>query len=188
MLTTSDKLSTAGASSPDAVATVRLWPYAPGVYGRDALYRVWKLMEDDGATVQAFWDDQMACDLASFIKTFDGAPNKVLLLIERTDTGHLCGCFWVTQITPGHQAFVGMWMHSEARGALSVEAAKKALAYTFDAGGFRQLWALTPWHRAGALCRRTGFRAVAQLPQFTNDRRDVTVYRLTKEAFHGHVW
>lgn len=170
-------------------ATVRLWPYAPGVYGRDALYRVWKLMEDDGATKQAFWDEAMwetGGDLASFMRGFDG-PQKLLLLIERVDTGQLCGCFWVTQMSLGHQAFVGMWMQSGARGALSVEGARLSLRYTFDVTEAKQLWALTPWPKAAALCIRTQFELVAILPDFCRwegKDKDVRVYRLTREAFH----
>src|ERR1044071_1776955 len=83
MLMTKDNSSTVGAPSPDALtgAVVRLWPYAPGVYGRDALYRVWKLMEDDGATKRAFWDDahvQTGGDLVSFVTMFNG-PQRLLL-------------------------------------------------------------------------------------------------------------
>ena len=178
-----------GAPSPSA-DRVRLWPYAQGVYGRDALYRVWKAMEEDGATHQAFWDEpsgEMGADLANFVRLFSGA-DRVLLMIERTDTGNLCGCFWVSQMTPGHQAFVGMWMHNEARGGLSVEAARLALQYTFEMGHFRQLWALTPWPAAGALCRATGFALVARLKDFCQWEqayKDVQIFRLTKEAWDG---
>lgn len=187
-----DNSSTVGAPSPDVLTgqTVRLWPYVPGVYGRDALYRVWKLMEDDGATKQAFWDE--ACfetggDLASFIKAFDG-PQRLLLMIENIETGQLCGCFWVSQMVSGHQAFISMWMHKSARGASAVEAARLALQYTFAAGDFRQLWALTPWIGAGALCRKMGFVLTADLPQFCHWQQNflnVSVYRLTKEAWDG---
>lgn len=183
MLTTMTNTSTAGASSPDTLtgALVRLWPYAPGVYGRDALYRVWKLMEDDGATKQAFWDDAQG-DLVSFVQMFAG-PERLLLMIERIDTGTLCGCFWVSQMVPGHQAFVGMWMQRWHRGPVTVDAARLALDYVFAAGNFRQLWALTPWLSGMAICRRMGFEDVAVLPKFCRDgetERAVHVYRLRR--------
>src|SRR6476469_4322939 len=94
--TTTAPLSTPGAPSPNPVegARVRLWPYTPGLFGmRDTLYRVWKLMEDDGATPLAFWDETgfaTSGDLASFIRAFDGVPGKVLILVERKDTQQLC--------------------------------------------------------------------------------------------------
>lgn len=192
MLTTMDKSCTDGVSSPDLLTgtTVRLWPYVPGVYGRDALYRVWRLMEDDGATKQAFWDEaylETGADLASFVQAFS-ATNKMLLMIERRDTGRLCGCFWVTQMTLGHQAFVGMWMQKASRGKLSVESAMYALRYTFNAGAFRQLWALTPWTPASTLCLKTGFERIASLLNFCrwdDGYKTVRLYRLTRERFNG---
>lgn len=177
------------AVATDIATTIRLWPYAPGVYGRDALYRVWKAMEDDGATKRAFWDEtgDTGADLVSFVRSF-ADPNKLLLMIERQETGQLCGCFWVNQIVVGHQAFVGMWIKTDTRGPVSVEAARMALAYTFDHGQFRQLWAVTPWREAAALCRRVGFVTVAELPEFClwqGKSLGVWVLRLTKEAFNG---
>ena len=192
MLTTSPTLSTAGALSPDALtgASVRLWPYAPGVYGRDALYRVWKLMEDDGATKQALWDEAYlptGGDLNSFIRAFD-TTQKLLLLIERTDTQALCGAFWVAQMSPGHQAFVSLWMQKGARGVPTTDAARLALRYTFEVGQFRQLRALTPWDTAEGLCLRMGFTLVAELEDFCQWRTEykvVHLLRLTREAFDG---
>lgn len=192
MLTATDKSSTAGAPSPDSLTgpTVRLWPYAPGVYGRDALYRVWRLMEEDGATKQAFWDEAMletGGDLASFVRAFDG-PQRLLLMIERLDTQQLCGCFWVSQIAMGHQAFVSMWMHKSSRGPLSLDASRLALSYTFETTGAKHLWALTPWPAAGALCRTNGFQRVGTLKEFCrwgDGYKDVTMYRLTNERFLG---
>ena len=190
---TTDSASTAGASSLDVLTgeRVRLWPYAPGVYGRDALYRVWQAMEDDGATKQAFWDEaycgETGGDLVSFVRAFS-EPSRLLWLIESHDTHQLCGSFWVTQMVPGHQAFVGMWMRKEARGACSREAARLALRETFEAGGFRQLWALTPWAPAAALCRRMGFVYFTALPDFCQWQgtlKMVRIFRLTKEAFNG---
>lgn len=148
-------------------------------------------MEEHGDTRRAFWDEAMldtGGDLASFIKAFDGATNKLLLLIARTDTNKLCGCFWASQIQMGHQAFVGMWMQSASRGSLTVSAAQAALRYTFDTIQARHLWALTPWAHAGTLCRRMGFRAVSVLPEFCqwdSCWKDVTIYRLTRRDFDG---
>lgn len=165
---------------------MRLWHYQPGVYGRDALYRVWRLMEDDGATKQAFWDEADRAtggDLASFVCGFEGATNKLLMLVERLDTGKLCGCLWVTQIVPGHQAFIGQWMQQEARGAMAVEAAHLTIKGLFDVVGVQQVWAFTPWLGAGALCRRMGFTKLATLPnycQWEGRGKDVALYQLTR--------
>lgn len=187
-----EQSSIAGASNPSTAESVRVWPYQSGMYGRDALYRVWKLMEDDGATKQAFWDealDEDGADLASFARTFDNSPSKRLLMIERIDTGLLCGAFWVMQIQPGHQAFVGMWMHTDSRGPLSVEAAHKSLRLTFEAWSLVQVWAMTPWKSAGALCRKMGFKKEATFHKFcqfeSGSFLPVSLYRLEREAFNG---
>lgn len=168
---------------------MRLWHYVPGVYGRDALYRVWRLMEDDGATKQAFWDDAYLAtggDCASFICAFEGAANKILMLVERLDTGQLCGCIWVTQIVPGHQAFTSQWMQKSARGRRSVEAARLVLRGLFEVVQVRQVWAMTPWRAAGALCQRLGFVHMTTLQDYClweSEPKDVALYRLTKGQF-----
>mgnify|MGYP001559356118 CR=1 FL=1 len=171
---------------------VRLWPYEPGAYGRDTLYRVWKLMEDDQATRDCFWDEanlETGADLGSFIQAFEGVASKQLLMIERCDTGMLCGCFWVAQIQPNHQAFVSMWMHKDARGPMSGKAAHMALNYTFTRWNLMQVFAMTPWASAGTLCKMMGFTKTAVLPDFCKwtdgSMLPVSLYRLTKEGFDG---
>ena len=193
MQTTMSKSSTDGVSSPDRLVgeLVRLWHYVPGVYGRDALARVWQLMEADGATKQAFWDDAHLAtggDLASFVCAFEGAANKILMLVERLETGQLCGCIWVTQLVPGHQAFTSQWMHRNARGPCALEAAQLVLRGLFEVIGIRQVWAMTPWLAAGALCRRLGFTRMTILPDYClweSGAKDVSLYRLTKAQWEA---
>lgn len=191
MLTTTDKLSTDGALSHNVSTdgTVRIWPYESGAYGRDALYRVWKLMEDDQATKACFWDEahyESGADLCSFIQSFEGVKDKQLLMIERCDTGLLCGCFWIGQIRLNHQAFVSMWMQQSARGPMSGAAAQIALQYTFRRWNLRQVFAMTPWAIAGTLCRMMGFTRIAVMPEFCQwtdgTFLPVSLYRLTKEG------
>lgn len=190
---TMDKSSTASASSLDRLTgkTVRLWPYVPGVYGRDALYRVWKLMEEDGGTRQAFWDETDQAtggDLANFIKSFDGAKNRLLLMVECLDAKQLIGCIWFSEISVGHQAFGSIWMHKTARGQRTLEACLLALHYAFDSFQLRHIWSITPWSTAGILCERLGYREVTRLPEFCKrgeEFLDVMVYRVTKEQCNG---
>lgn len=180
--------STDGVSSPE----VTLWPYAPGVYGRDALHRVWSLMEAEGATKRVFWERAMtpetAGDLASFIKTFDGVPSTQLALVSGEE-GSLIGCIWVSDVTPGHQAFISIWM-SKAGLPYSMEASRKALDYSFTQWSLAQLWAVTPWHRALALAVRLGFKKVGTMPAYCrwpSGPLDVHILRLTKEQWYGTI-
>lgn len=166
---------------------MRLWPYAPGVFGlRDTLYRVWKLMEEDGATAHTFWDETgfpTSGDLCSFIRSFDGVPGKLLTMVERTDTEQLCGAIWFTNMVVGHQAYATMWMAKDARGVIALEAAQLVLPPLFRMFNLQQLWAVTPWANAGAMCRRVGFKRWCVLPgycQWEGQPKDVWLYRLTR--------
>lgn len=190
---TTDKSSTDGVWNLDLLTgpTVRLWPYAPGVYGRDALYKVWRAMEDDGATRQSFWDegDSNLCgDLASFVKAFDGGTNKVLLMVEDQTVKQLVGCIWFTEIRQGHQAFASIWMKKSHRGQPSVDASRLALNYVFTVNQLKQVWSITPWPVAGRLCQKLGYKLVARLTNFfrrNDDFKDVLLYRLARESYHG---
>lgn len=185
MLTATDRSSTGGASSPEH-PTVCLWPYVPGVYGRDALYRVWKAMEEEGAIPSAFWDRAMhpeTCgDLASFIKTFDGNPSNVLLMVQGVLNGSCIGCLWLSEIVPDHQAFLSIWMSRKFRHSAR-EASRQAIDYAFTTWNLAQLWAITPWSGAMNLAKRMGFKHEAILPEFCrfpNHNYDVHVLCLKK--------
>ena len=171
---------------------VRLWPYVPGIYGRDTLYRIWRAMEDDGSTHQAFWDAGVpsvsAADLGSFAKAFHDTTTKILFMVESQDTQTLVGAIWFTHIMPSHQATASIWMTKQARGAMTRQASACALDYAFTAWDVRQVWCETPWPAARALARRLGFSHVASLPEycaFDGQYLDVHVYRITKEHYHG---
>ena len=168
---------------------VRLWPYVPGVYGRDALYRVWRLIEDHQAALRCFWDQAIlpttGGDLASFVKTFDGTPGRFLLMVESIRSNQLCGCLWFTEIQPGHQAFISIFMAKAARGKATEEASALAIRYAMESYQLRQLWAVTPWPDAAHLCERMGFWREAILPDFAwvrGERYPVMVFRLTREV------
>lgn len=166
---------------------VRLWPYVPGVYGRDALYRVWKMIEDHHASLRCFWDQgrlpDVGGDLVNFVKTFDGTPGRLLLMVEGLLSRQLCGCLWFTEMQPGYQAFISIFMAKAARGKATEEAARLAIRYSLDTYNFRQLWAATPWPDAAYLCQRMGFEPEATLRDFAmvdGQLHAVRVFRLTR--------
>ena len=184
-----ERSSIVGVASPET-AIVRLWPYQPGVYGRDALYQVWRAMEDAGETAKTFWGGALTpetCgDLAWFMKMFDDGAHR-LAFVERLED-HVCiGFIWLSDLVVEHQAFLSIWM-SQAGRAMAVEAGRQAVAYAFATWHVQQLWGLTPWHRAKALAAQIGFRQVATLPgfcRFPDAVYDVHVLRLTKEEWHA---
>ena len=190
MLTATDKSSTAGASSPET-GIVRLWPYVPGVYGRDALYRVWRAMENEGAMPHAFWDRALhpeTCgDFTSFIRTFEGSATTVLFMVEGPPGHGLIGCLWLSEIMPNHQAFLSIWMARKFR-RFAREASRQAIDSAFSMWNFQQLWAITPWAAARNLALHMGFRREALLPafcRFPEQHYDVHVLRLTREVWNG---
>ena len=170
---------------------MQLWPYVPGVYGRDALARVWQVLEREGLIQKAFWDraitPETCGDLASFIKTFDGNPSTQLAMIEGPPDGKLIGCIWCSEIVPQHQAFISIAVTKAGRPS-AMEAGVHAITYAFRSWSLHQLWAITPWHGALALATQLGFQKVATLPDYCRfpDRvYDAHLLRLTKEAWHG---
>ena len=170
----------------------RLWPYVPGLYGRDTLYRIWRAMEDDGSTHKAFWDSgvdsSLAADLGSFAKSFHDTTTKVMFMVESAETWTLVGAIWFTMIAQGHQATASIWMSKAARGAITREASQLALDYAFSAWNLHQVWCQTPWPEARALAMRLGFSHAAVLPDYCwydGQLLTVQVYRLTKERWHG---
>lgn len=190
MQTVPIKSSMDGAPSPD-VGTVKLWPYLPGVYGRDCLYRVWAAMEAEGATHRAFWDrasfPDTCGDLASFIKAFDGNPSTQLALVEGPPDQRLIGCIWVSDVIPTHQAFISIWMKRGSQ-EHAIDAGRQVIDYSFATWNLRQLWAVTPWQRAMALAVRLRFRRVAVMPEYCRYGEhlyDVHVLRLTKEQWNA---
>jgi hypothetical protein len=187
---TTDKSSTvSGPLLPEPLVgeSVRLWPYAPGCYGKDALYRVWKAIEDDGAMAHAFWDDP-AGELGSFVRAFDGVAGKLLVMVEHVKDQQLGGLIWLTNLVVGHQAFVSMWMRKDYRGPVALEAAKLFLPPIFALYDLQQMWAVTPWAKAGAMCQRVGFKRWCLLPgycQWEGQPKDVQLYRLKREQILG---
>ena len=65
-----------------------------------------------------------------------------------------------------------------------MEAVHLALGYAFEALGMQQVWGVTPWHTARALCVRCGFAVMAEIPEFTRWKgrpQGVTVLRKLRD-------
>lgn len=170
---------------------VRIWPYVRGCYGRDILYRLWRMIEDSGDGRSLFWgshdDPLIHGDLVAFVK-FCEDPQRILLMITTRDGSDLAGLAWFDDVVPTLRAFGSIYIAPSHRGPFSEEAARLCLTYAFDLLNVESIWGITPWRAAVALCDRCGFERVTVLPAFTkfNDTvSDVTVLRLTKESFHG---
>lgn len=195
MKTLIDKSSTAGESSPDLLTgqTVRLWPYVRGLYSRDVLYRLWRLIEDAHASGRLFWAStepvEQRGDLSFFIK-FVETPERLLVLLTSLDSSEIVGCVWFDDIVPHYRCFGSIFIRPESRGVASQEAMRLCLHYAFHLLHIKSVWGITPWADARALCLKSGFRVVATLPAFAlieGASHDVSVLRIEKETFDGII-
>ena len=166
---------------------VKLWPYIPDAYPRDILYRLWRLIEDDGAFPRLFWGhsdpEQTRMDLPKFCR-FSTDESRQLLFITTPDGEEIIGCTWWEDMKIGHQAFGALFMVKEFRGMAAVEATRLSSDWAFAHYQCIQLWALTPWPAAAIIIAHSGYERVATLPQFAisdGKFQDVGVFRKVRE-------
>lgn len=146
-----------------ADGTVRLWPYARGVYPRDTLYRVWAMIEKENGHRRLFY--AQACehqgergDLESFCAQFLG---KLVFLVE-IGLGRIAGLIWFDQVQ--HQtAHINVWSSKAAFGAPFRQAVHLSLGHVRQAFGWQRVWAYTPWPEAKKLALDCGFKLEATL-------------------------
>ena len=169
--------------------TVKLWPYIRGVYSKDVLYRLWRVVEESGAGPSLCWGqhdpEPMRHDLPSFVR-FAEDPGRHLFLLTNDDGKEIVGCLWFDDIIPNYRCFGSIFMRPSHRGDESLEAMRLGLAYAFGPLHMQQVWGITPWNAAKQLCLAVGFAEVAVLPGFAwvhGRPQDVTVLRLIKETY-----
>ena len=175
---------------------VRLWPYAPGYYSRDLVYRLWRIVEDEKAIPLTFWGRftvlsetpiETRGDLMDFARIL-ATTNGVLLIVTETQTDALAGFIWFEEIVPKYKAVAGIFMRQKYWGDPATEAGRLGERYAFETLDLQSLWAITPWQAAINYCKRIGFKPIALLPDFAliNGReRDVTFLRITRGEFNG---
>ncbi len=169
--------------------TVRIWPYARGLYPRDTLYRLWRVIEECGAGPKLFWGSHdpatIHSDLTAFVKFFDDTQTRCLLVVTTPDAQEIAGAIWFDDFVPQYRCFGSIFIRPKYAGAPAMEAVHLALNYAFTALDVRQVWGVTPWKTAKALCQRCGFDVVATLPgltQLDGIPRDVTILRKMRES------
>lgn len=175
---------------------VQLWPYSRGLYPRDTLHTLWRLVEDGGGAAQVFHSQRggdsdpypWQGDLTEFVRYFDEPGRRHLLIATQGEA--LMGLCWFDDIVPGHRAAYNLFFRKRAYGTIAHEATTLALRYGFDVLGVQSIWGYTPWRAAVEHGRRHGFRVVATLPGFAQvdgRPRDVMMLKLTKEEYaDGH--
>lgn len=174
---------------------VRVLPYVRGCYPRDMLYRLWHVIEQEGASEKLFFSGfprgtPISChgDLIHFMQVCS-EPGRVTLLIESVADQELAGAFWFEDFIPDWRCLASIFIRRKYWGAISEEAARLSLAYAFEQFNLQAIWALTPWATARSLSQRCGLTEVATLPGFVtdadNEPRDVSIWKVTKGEFNA---
>lgn len=177
---------------------VMLMPYSRGYCPRDTLYRLWRMMDDEGLTKYVFHSATengtpypMGGDLVDFVKMFEPEHGKRFLLIVLDVTGEqLVGALWFDDIVGNHRASISIFMTEGYRGDAAEEAGRMALDYVFNQFCFMEIWAFTPWLHASRLAEKCGFVPIAVLPSLIPGKKetmDMRVLKITKEQFDGRL-
>src|SRR5881296_2120366 len=173
---------------------VRVWPYQRGTYVRDAIYGLWRMVENSQAGHRLFWGSQepeaIHGDLTAFCEFFDPIrnPGRLLLIVQAIETNAVAGFIWFDDLIPSFRAFGSIFMLPQFRGAPSREAVHLGLRYAFEVQDWQSVWAATPWGEAAKLLADSGFSCVALLPELAlvkGEPKTVSIYRITKESSHG---
>lgn len=154
---------------------VIVWPFAPGFYARDMLYRLWSIVEQDGEMDKLLHNsfalpshDIVDCrgDLVSFIQQLS-RPDIFLLVAQDRERDEIAAFFWLDSFAAiNHRAHANVYVRKEFRGVAGLEASRIALRYCHEIIQVKNIWIQTPWEGAIAYAVRIGFERVARLPRF----------------------
>lgn len=150
--------------------TIRLLPYARGIYGRDTLYTIWRLIEDEQMAQQIFYsqqctDERWRGDLVECVSYFNSIhPQRMLVIPQDKASEALMGLVWFDHL--GHVGSIGLCYRKQFRGKRSHEATKLACQYAFEVLGFTRIFGFTPYKEAIRHGLAMGWTRVGTLPGF----------------------
>lgn len=172
----------------------RLFPYVRGHYGRNVLYNLWSLMEEDGGSEMTFHGMPegnhlpitIKGDLTDFVR-YMSDPARILLMVQTKDE-ELAGFIWFDDYVPMFKASCNIFIAKKFRGEMVDEASWIALSYMFDFYHVEAIWAVTPWSSASNHALSLGFEMISVLPEFElykGKLNDMRILRMTKEIYNG---
>lgn len=166
---------------------VIVWPFAPGFYARDMLYRLWSIVEQDGEIDKLLHGafalpshDIVDCrgDLVTFVQTL-AKPDVFLLVAQTRAKDEIAAFFWLDSFAAvNHRAHANVYVRKQFRGVEGLEASRIALRYCHEIIQVKNIWMQTPWTGAVAYGVRIGFERVATLPGF---------YLINGEEYDSHI-
>src|SRR5262245_4881476 len=92
---------------------VTLYPYTRSAYGRDTLYWLWSMIEQEGTAATIFYTQGCAHerergDLVEFVRHFS-EPNRFLLTVARTSDLAPIGLVWFDLVPGQGHGLIGVW-------------------------------------------------------------------------------
>lgn len=146
---------------------VRLWPYTPEAFPRDALYQVWQAIEAEHGWGRIFWWERLPDAQKGRLAVFAAyMQDTIPLLVEARTRSDLVGLIWFTETFQGLRTNGNIWYAKRAWGPAADEATALATRYAHQALRLPQVWAVTPWKAARQHVLRCGFKDVATLPRY----------------------
>jgi hypothetical protein len=128
-------------------AHVVAYPYYRGITGRDALYRLWQMVEQDGSAASIFYAqdcpyESWRGDLVEFVQAFS-APSRQTLVMTRKGPGTPFGLVWFDSLPGQRYALLGLWYQRHTT-PLAREGTALATRYAFEVLGYPKVVGWTP--------------------------------------------
>lgn len=167
-------------------AQVTLYPYQRSVYGRDTLYWMWSMVEQEGTGATIFYTQACAReaergDLVEFVRYFSEPTRFVLTVARRSDRMPI-GLVWFDAVVGQRHGLIGLWYQRHTT-PLAREGTRLATRYAFEVLGFSRLLGWTPWVTAVRHGLALGWQKIATIPgliSIAGKPHDVYVLRKEK--------
>jgi hypothetical protein len=139
-------------------------PYARGVFPKDMLYHLWRMMADDDTLARVFYheltEEGTRGDLAMCLKYF----NESILFLALQEL-RVIGAVWFTNIATW-RGDIGFAYRRKTPRPLTEAITDRTCKFVFAYYGWTDIWGFTPWRAALEHGLRTGFTHVATLPEY----------------------
>lgn len=173
-----------------------LWPYFRGLYARDFLYHLWKLMDNEGAAKLIFFgqdvgdEEAIRGDLTEFLRFFEPVipGQRMIIAVEHKTQKEIMGFCWFDTIIADVKANFGVFYRQKFWGPDTRSASRAVLDYGFQTWNLQMIYAYTPWQAARQHGLAIGMRELCKLPDYVKikgNAQDVYCLGISKEQFDG---
>lgn len=165
---------------------VHLWPYSARHLPRDAVYRVWQVMEAAHAWPRVFWWQDLPEAHKGDLVAFASYMRERVPLLVQMGENPLAGLIWFDEMVAGLRGNISIWFTQAAWGPPAEEAGRLATEYAHQALQLPQVWGVSPWGAARDFAVRCGYTHVATLPRFVRvGGKRLPMYYTVHEELQG---